>query len=65
MKGIDLMPTWRLRVRGCEDELVTAELLDEAPGTYTWWSVVAVLNEARWRCVLRISTSEVTSIDQL
>lgn len=65
MKGIDLMPTSRLRVRGGEDELVTAELLDEAPGTYTWWSVVVILDEARWHCVRRISSSEATSIDQL
>lgn len=60
------MPTWRLRVRGDpSDQLVTAARLEVTAGTYTWWSVVMVLHDARWACVRRISTGELISVEQL
>ncbi len=58
------MPTWRLRVRGdASDQLVTADRLEATPGTYTWWSVVVIIHDARWSCVRRISTAEVISAE--
>jgi len=60
------MPTWRVHLRGDQEpELVTAELLEETPGTYTWWAVTLVINDARWSCVRRIRSSELTSVDRL
>jgi len=59
------MPTWRLRTRGDSNELVTADRLEVTPGTYTWWSVVMVIHEARWCCIRRISTGEVISVELL
>jgi len=61
-----MMTTWRLRTRGdSTNELVTADRLEVTPGTYTWWSVVMVIHDARWACVRRISTGEVISVEQL
>lgn len=59
------MPTWRLRTRGDSSELVTADRLEVTPGTYTWWSVVLIIHEARWCCIRRVSTGEVISVEQL
>lgn len=58
------MPTWQLRIRGHPPEqLVTADRLEVTPGTYTWWSVVVIIHDARWACVRRISTAEVISAE--
>ena len=61
------MPTtWRLRTLADPGpELVTADRLEVTPGTYTWWSVVLIIHEARWSCIRRISTGEVISVEQL
>jgi len=43
-----MMPTWRLRTRGDpREELVTADRLEVTLATYTWWSVVVIIHEAR------------------
>ncbi len=60
------MPTWRLRTRSDPtDQFVTADRLEQTPVTYTWWSVVLIIHEARWACVRRISAADVISAEQL
>lgn len=59
------MPTWRHTRGDSTNELVTADRLEVTPTTYTWWSVVLIIHEARWCCLRRISTGEVISVEQL
>lgn len=60
------MPTWRLCTRGDPlQEMITADRLEQAPATYSWWSVVLIIHEARWACVRRISSAEVIAVEQL
>ncbi len=53
------MPTWTVTDHAGRVEVIEADRIADDGTGWSWWTVVVVINDARWACVRRVTASHV------